>query len=138
MNADPQIVGFGLHDATITKFVYDMGAGQAEVCFSTHEGRTVVMLLHGVGPLGMVGFRNGAIVSGLFAWAPADARLDAGPNSRRAWEVVFGGDIPVEDLPKAIEPFSTAKAFSQLVLIECSYGGSVAALCREVDIRERG
>lgn len=130
-----QVVGFGLHDAGLIGLAFDDGAGQLTVRLRRVDGRVAMVSLHGVGYVGFVGLRNGAIVSDLFVWAPAGARLDAGPMPRTAWEVVFGNDLPVEDLPKAVGPIVEEGEFNHLVLMECSYGGAMAALCREIDVK---
>ncbi len=80
-----------------------------------------------------MGFRSGAIVSDLFVWETADARLDLA-IPRTAWAVVFGNDLPVTHLPKAVEPIVKEREFRNLVFLDCSYGGSLAALCRDVEL----
>ena len=128
-----QVVGFGLHDSRLLGLVYEGEAGRLVVRLRREDGRGAIVSRQGVGAQGLVGFRNGAIVSDLLVWDVADARLDLA-LPRMAWRVVFGNDIPVEDLPKAVGSIVKERELRHLVLLDCSYGGSLAALCRDIDI----
>ena len=131
---DNQVVGFQLHDSGLLGLVLDVEAGELVVRLQRVDRRVVVIHLRGVGDAGFDCFRNGAIVFGVFLWNPADASFDK-YLAQTAWEVVFGKDVLGERLQEVVADIVKRRDFNHLVLFDCStYGGYVAALCREIDI----
>jgi len=129
-----QMTGFGFHDAVLValSIAFDR---QFEASFRRTDGALVQLRLTGLGPVGTFGIRNGAIVSDVFAWSLSDVPADSINQPDGAWGVLFGGDIRrPEALQHAVEVIIKRAEFSWMVLIECSYGGSLAALCQEVEV----
>lgn len=125
--------GFRLHDAGFIGLSYE-DAGSLEIRLRRVDGVIATVTLRSIGDIGLVGFRNGAIVSELFVWNPAEATLDRA-IPRNAWAVLFGNDIPVEDLPDAVSPIVRRNEFNHLAFLQCSYGGELAALCAAIEIK---
>jgi hypothetical protein len=133
INQQGNVGGFGLHDATLIGLEYQE-SNLLAITVRRVDLSVATILLRGVGPFGFVGFRSGAIVSALFVWEPSSASITAASIPRTAWSVLFGNDIPLGDLTNAVGPIVRAARFNHLVFFECSYGGSMAALCREIEV----
>lgn len=125
--------GFALHDARLLALVHDEESARLDVRFRQVDDRVATVTLRGVGALGIVGFRNGLILSHLFVW-PGDVPLSKGPTVRTAWEALFGGDLAQESLPRAIGRFARESPLRHLAYMSSAYGGSIAAVFSEFEI----
>jgi hypothetical protein len=132
-----QIVGFNLHDSVLTGLFYE-DARSLVLTVRCLDGALVRIILGGVGPLGILGLRNGAIVGDVYAWAPARVPASSIGLFDGAWNVLFANDIPLADLPSASKRIADSNKFAFIVLIQCSYGGALAALCQTVELESGG
>ncbi len=114
-----------MHDATVASVRLALPTSDFLV---TGEASTLCVTLEGVESFGVKGFRDGAIIDTLYAF-----ELDGSPEPPpQAWETLWAGDCKITD-PGSESTIRLAKERSRfLVLLECSYGGSLAWLCREV------
>jgi hypothetical protein len=133
VNSAGQLIGFGLHDSVLTGLSVEFGRALAAY-FQKVDGTRLRLDLTGLGPLGSCGLRNGAIVSDVFVWRPADVPPATFLMSDGPFAVLFAGDIPQKDLERAARDLVTAKQFDWMVQIVCSYGGSLAALCNQIEV----
>ena len=83
--------------------------------------------------VGFVDFRTGAIVANIFAWRlnDFDDKMEIPHDQKTAWRVLFANHIYEKDFMKAIQNLNKTY-FGYLVLIECSYGGSIACICNDI------
>jgi len=81
-----------------------------------------------------LGFRNGAILAEVFVWKPDSVPATAITRSDGPWNVLFANNVQHADLLDSIDGIVREGLFSYIVLVECSYGGSIAALCQTIDI----
>lgn len=132
---DGQIVGFGIHDSVLIGFVYEE-ATKLVLRLRRENGSVLRIELVGVGPVGAIGLRFPAIASEVFAWHPDETPDGAATLRDGAWNVLFGNDIPASDLPQAIHGARAGGAFRYLLTLGCAFGGTLAALCRGIDVFE--
>ena len=118
----------GIHDAVIRMFGFD-----ASSCFRLHllgqakEDRR--LLLQGVARFGFNEFISDAIVSDVFCWEISSA--DQNGISIEAWKVVLGGNYVETDLLTIVRKLTDQYQGFLFVFVECSYGGSIAFVCKE-------
>ena len=130
-----QLVGFGLHDSVLVSLSLEFQHALT-ASFRRVDGSLIRLSLGGLGPTGAVGLRDNAILSDVFAWPPAEVPSASLERPDGAWGVLFAGDLPASDLERAGAPLIAGRQFQWIVLIECSYGGSLAALCKEIEVVE--
>ena len=130
-----QIVGFGIHDAALIGFSYEE-AKTLVFRLRRENGSVLRIELAGVGSVGAIGLRFPAIVSEVFAWHPDETPDGAATLTDGAWRVLFGNDIPASDLPEAIRGARAGGTFRYLLTVGCAFGGTMAALCRRIDVVE--
>lgn len=135
INEFGQLTKLGLHDASIVGFSYRY---DEEFSFDMRrvDGSAVSLSLTKVTRFGCSGFQKGAIVSDVYIWRPGLTPAWHASDAEGAWAVLFGNEIDVATLPSVIKPIVEGREASFLVLVECSYGGSIALLCEEIEARE--
>jgi hypothetical protein len=132
-NSAGQLTGFGLHDSVLVGLSVEFDRS-LRASFRRPDGSTAQLSLLGLGPVGAVALRNGAIVAEVFIWAPKQVPEDSIELVDGAWSVVFAGDIKQGDIRRVAERHISQGQFSWMVLIECSFGGSLAALCQQIEV----
>lgn len=134
INESNQIVGIGAHDAALREF--HLGSdNRFEICFSTPADLAKRLIFRGVSQLGFHGFTSGMILAEVYSW-----RLDAliekvDGTSGEALGVLFGGNYQEKDLPVMMERILKKSPSTLLVLIESSFGGSIALTCEGIQIQ---
>jgi len=96
----------------------------------------VEIKLQGVRDVGIVGFRNGAILADAFVWRLgklSSANLDGMHGATRA---LFGHDLPPPDANAEVQKLIRTCPELFFAYFSCSYGGEVAATCEQVRVFE--
>ena len=121
--------GLGLHDAVMTAFGLTAD-GTFHLDLQTVDGQRRQLLLRGVTKIGLRDFISGLIVSDVFCWSLSSAEH----ASQDAWRVLLGGNCLERDLSPTIDRFIREYPSCSLILLESSYGGTAAAICRSVSV----
>jgi hypothetical protein len=129
-----RIRGQGIHDATVHSFRFVCDE-RFDVCLRGLDGQDRWIHLLDIRNIGFKDVVNGLIVSDVFAWAIKDLS-EANVGVRDAWRVLLGGNYREEDLHGAITRTKVRYASFFLVFFESSYGGSIAAISREIQADE--
>lgn len=135
INTSGQLTGCGFHDSVLVQLSVDFGT-RLSARFRRADNSMVGLTLEGLGPVGAIGLRNNAIASDVFIWTPQDVPAASLAMPDGVWSVLFGGDLPPIDVGRAAQSLVAAAEFAWVVLIECSYGGSLAALCKQIEVTE--
>jgi len=131
-----RVRGFSLHDGRVVGFSFrDDEAFSFDV--RRVDSSTVTVTFLRVTRFGARGFRNGAIILDVTAWPSHSVPSEQAAHAEGAWAVLFGNDIALASLPSAIKPILDAGEASFLALIECSYGGTLALLCSDIEVTEK-
>jgi hypothetical protein len=117
----------GLHDGSVTSIQL---AVPTSTFLVSGVGSSLCVTLEGVASFGARGLRDGAIVDTLYVFRPGRAPTPPA----HAWETLWAGDFLVTDPGAEATIHAATKAFHLLVLLECSYGGSVSWLCRAITL----
>ena len=128
------ITGAPLHDATVQGLSFAHNQSLS-LSFSKPSQETYIMELTGLKQIGIIQFRNGAILSDVLAWPCKDAPVALGvPDG--PWNLLFGGDLCAEDVTKAADKTRRSEPDAILLQVLCSYGGALAALGRQLILRK--
>jgi len=127
-----RVRGSGIHDATIQAFSLIAG-GQFEVFLRNPGGQEKRVVLSEIAQFGFRDFVNGAIVSDIFCWKLNDPTI-ALESMCDAWRVLLGGNYAEPDFLGLVSAMMQRYASALLVFFECSYGGSIAAICRDLQV----
>jgi hypothetical protein len=137
VNAAGQVTGFRIHDAVVTAFSYEDGA-ELTLRVRRVDGTRARVVFRGVGEVGTNCFRAPAIISDIFAWSPSKTPPTALTWVHGAWNVFFAGELRAESLEKAVRGIISRNKHQHVVLVECSYGGVLAAMCNDIELIEEG
>lgn len=126
-----RIIGYGLHDSYLVGFYFD--EDRVSIKIRNSQSTLIRIELFGVKEIGLVELCKNAIVSDIYFWEAAHAPKAWGvPDS--AWNTVFYGRMSLDDIKREVE--NLAKTMPQLYLFhtECSYGGAIAVVCKDMKI----
>ena len=123
----------GIHDATIVGINYSL-ATSLQVSLRGLDNKVRELYLQGPEKVGFNELVDGTIVSDIYCWGPLQSEK-MGRISPESWRCLFGGNFNEQDLPVLI--YNTIQKYGGafLIFIESSYGGSIAAICGDVDYR---
>jgi hypothetical protein len=124
------IVNRGIHDATIHAFRF-VENEQLDLCLRSPDGNDRWLCLVDVPRFGFQDVVNGSIVSDVYCWGLSDCPeiLD----ETVAWQVLLGyGSCKGHDVVPEAARLAAKYATHSLVFVTTSYGGLIAAICREV------
>jgi hypothetical protein len=133
ISASGQVVGFRLHDATVTGLRYEVGAA-LELAMRRVDGTQVTVRLRDAGQIGTNGFRAPAIVADIYAWHPSQTPSAALTLPDGAWRVLFANELQGDALRMEAARIGMENRYAFIVVVACSYGGSIAALCDDIEI----
>ena len=122
----------GIHDATMQAFRYTEHE-HFEMCLRGTDEQSRWFSLNKISQLGLENVVNGLIVSDIYCWQLSDPAVTLA-NTSDAWRVLFGGNCREDDLPQAVNKLKKRYSNEQLILVDSSYGGMVAAICKELKI----
>ncbi len=125
-----QITGCGIHDAVVQAFNFAID-DRFDICLRDASGKDRWMFLRDVALIGFKDLVNGTILSEVFCWK-LDASSAKHIETSEAWRVLFGGNYVEGDLQSLVFKSQERYATQFLVFFESSYGGTIAAICREV------
>jgi len=124
------IVGLGVHDGSLYEFAVSESSSLLHFGISRFSGGRVALDLFGVTELTVAELWEGPIVSEVFRWEVGAVPESCWEIPDSGWNALFAGKIPSLALRKeAALKIAHEKPDSSLVLVEFSYGGSVAAVC---------
>jgi hypothetical protein len=126
-----QIRGSGIHDAVVQAFRFVMD-DHFDICLRDSSGQERWLLLRGVTKIGFKDLVNGTIVSEVFCWKLETTTTGGNVLPTEAWRVLFGENYIEKDFEGLVATTQEQHAMQLLVLLESSYGGSIAAICHEV------
>ena len=90
---------------------------------------TVDIELRGLGEFNLRNLCNGSIIAAIYVW---NVRA-VPPNAvNAAWNLLFGDRYAKADVKELAARIALRRPGAQLVQLECSYGGAMAAVCEEV------
>lgn len=135
VNADGQVTNLRIHDAVLTAFSYEDGAALT-LRVRREDGTRAKIIFRGVGEVGTNYFRAPAIISDIYAWSPSQTPPTALTGTHGVWNVFFAGELSSESLERAARGVIDRNGHRYIVLVECSYGGVLAAVCDRIDLIE--
>lgn len=122
----------GIHDAVVQAIHY-VADSRLDLVLKDPSGVTRTFSFLDVPRVGFKDVVNGQIVSDLFCWKLNDEAARQ-PAAMDAWRVLLGGNCRDSDLSDLVGVL--ARLYADMVLVSCesSYGGSMAAICREIRV----
>lgn len=131
-DADGRVLHKGIHDSLLVALsVGDDGAFGLKL--RSESGTFVSVVMNEVYDYNFSDICNESIVSDLFAWKIGDAP-DAFDIPDSAWNILFSARYDPEDVIKIAEKRRKMHGELFLVLLSCSYAGSIAVICRELSV----
>jgi hypothetical protein len=124
------VEGPGVHDA-IVQTIHFIDNDRLDVRLKTQQGHEKWIHLVDVARIGFKDVTNGLIVSDVFWWR-LDQAAPGQSGTLDAWRVLLGGNCLEKDLQATVSKLAIEHDSSFLVLFESSYGGQIAAICRQV------
>lgn len=124
------VEGPGVHDA-IVQTIHFIDNDRLDVRLRTQQGHETWIRLVDVARVGFKDVTNGLIVSDVFWWQ-LDQAAPGQSGTLDAWRVLLGGNCLEKDLQETVSKLATKHDSSFLVLFESSYGGQIAAICRQI------
>jgi hypothetical protein len=134
-DAAGMVIGDGGHDGHLFALSYSDGEN-LRFLIRRLSGGCVEYELQGVGHLGIVGFRNGAIFGEAFVWKLGDLASKSLDGMYSAVRALFGHDLRAPDAQKEVEKLIRRSPELFFVYAGCAYGGEIAATCERVRIFE--
>jgi len=125
-----RVMSRGLHDATVCAFHF-VAEERFEICLRDEDGMDKWFYFVDVPLLGFKDVLNGQIISDLFCWR-LDEPTSVEGETGFAWSVLLGEDYRAEELPARASRLAKEYAGHSLIFFLTSYGGSIAAICREI------
>jgi hypothetical protein len=122
----------GIHDAAVEGFRYVNGmAFDLQLCGIADERQSIS--LRQICRFGMKDVVNGTIISDIYCWMLRDP-TSASAVTNDAWRTLLAGNYIESGLPALIENLTLQFPDHVFVFFESSYGGTIAAICREIFI----
>jgi hypothetical protein len=121
----------GIHDAIVKELHL------VEGCFFTIRllginGEDRIIRLSDIGRIGFQDVVNGTIISDILCLKLNSPNVLAG-EPRAAWRTLLGDAYTEHGLQHAISDLVARHADSFLVVFESAYGGSISAICSEIE-----
>ncbi|MFD2366316.1 hypothetical protein [Pseudoduganella sp. GCM10020061] len=129
-DADGRLRGSGIHDAVVREFHF-ADSGEFNLRMRGTDGEDRLVALRGVARLGMRDLINGTIISDIYCWKLDQGDLE-GYAVDAAWRAIVADAFREPELPQLAARLAQEHADCYLVYFESSYGGEIAAVCREV------
>lgn len=129
-----RIIGGGIHDAVIRAFRFVEGE-RFDVCLRDPDNQERWICLVDLPRIGFRDVINGSVISEVFCWRLSD-EMAMQQVANDAWRVLLGGNYVEMDFKELVSKLAVRYASMFLVLFESSYGGSIAAICREIQTGE--
>lgn len=126
-----RISGGGIHDAVVQGFCFIAGKS-FDVSLQGSNGESLIISLSDVALIGLKEIVNGTIISDVFCWELGGPDDESNPICE-AWRVLLGGNYIENDFERLVGKLKSQYAEQLLVFFESSYGGSIAAISREID-----
>jgi hypothetical protein len=127
---DGTLATHGIHDATVQAFSF-VSEDRFDLCLRAEDGTDRWFFLIDVPRIGFADLINGTIVCDFFCWGLASSPIPH-PAADAAWRVLLAGTFTDTELTSAIGRLTVRYPGHSLVFITSSYGGTIAALCRDV------
>lgn len=128
VDGDSQVIGLGIHDALLKGLRLDR-EDQFELEYETTSGDEKTLRFSCVHQIGFKDFTSGMILSEVFAWRLRDFVEGSGRIPVQAFHVLYGSNYRESDHPGLVRRILTQAPDAFLVLIESSFGGSIAVIC---------
>lgn len=126
-----RMLGTSLHDSIMTGLQFSEEYGfnlQVRTC----SEKTMVIKLLGVSDINIVNICNGSIISDIYLWKVRESCQ----ISNNAWNILFSERYGLNGTEVKARNITLENPESFLMLIDCSYGDSIAAICRTLEIFE--
>lgn len=120
----------GLHDSRIQEFVF-LENQRFSIRLRAEDGGARWLHLEGLHLLGFQDFTSDAVLSDIYMWKLSEPTSSA----RRlpdVWRALLGGNYLEPDFERTVNNIRTRHQELMLVLVDTSYGGTIAAVCRGV------
>lgn len=134
LDGSGRVLTQGLHDATVRAFRF-VAEERFEICLRDESGRDKWFDFVDVPLIGFQDVVNGQIISDLFCWK-LDESANAQGEAGFAWSVLLGENCRAEELPARVSRLAKGYEGYFLVFFLTSYGGSIAAICREILVED--
>ena len=121
----------GIHDA-IVKEIHFVEGDSFTIRLLGINGEDRVICLTGIGRIGFQDVVNGTIVSDIFCFELNSTNVLA-DEVRAAWRTLLGDTCTENDLQHAVSNLVARHADAFLVVFESAYGGSISAICSEIE-----
>lgn len=125
-----RVSGFPMHDSTIVGLEYADGE-RLVITLRDHHGGTTLVELHDVGEMNLEGLCNGAIVSDLWAWKVMESPGWTSQTPVGGWNALYRSRYG-DDAKRMAVRAADERPDALLVVLQCSYGGSLAAICSQI------
>jgi hypothetical protein len=121
----------GIHDA-IVKELHFIEGGFFTIRLHGVNGEDSVIRLNGIERIGFQDVVNGTIVSDIFCLKLNSMNVLAG-ELRAAWRTLLGDTCTEHDLQQVVSNLVALHTDAFLVVFESAYGGSISAICSEIE-----
>ena len=121
----------GIHDATVKELHFVEGHFFT-VRLLGINGESMVVRLNGIARIGFQDVVNGTIVSDILCLKVSSPNVLAG-ELKTAWRTLLGDAYTENGFQHAVSDLVARHADAFLVVFESAYGGSISAICSEIE-----
>jgi len=126
-----KILGLAVHDSNLTGFTY---AGESlELVLRGVKGDVSKIRCTSIHDANFAHLYHGAIVADIYVWRLAEVP-QAWDVPDGAWYVLYKERLGIEGAQTQALALATTLPDHFLIQVECSYGGSIAAVCKGIEL----
>ncbi len=129
-----RLCGAQIHDSTLKELKFSNNECSLHIEAASISGKGVCIEFLGLTQLTVAEFWDGAILSDIYVWNIFHVPEICWKIPDGVWNILFKNRLTKEDAPKLAMQIAAKHPDALVIQVELSYGGAIAAICRNIEI----